>query len=491
MNKRILSGISLLLAAGAVAVPYGIGGIVEREFIAQQQQLQEIYRLSPEISVTLENYRRGWFSSSADTVLTLDLRALGLREAMNAAGAFSGLPDTFRFVTHNDIRHGPLLLSPEPRLVAARVESKLEAPESLRKLVPGIAGNEPLMSAVTHVSLAGSAETNLMTPAWRGSPIEGLVVDWRGFHGTAHGAWFSIDGEFSGEAPLLEVRAGDHRFAIESIKMRSENRLGEYGPTGTMHVDVSRIEAMVATPGAAPQSHAIEDVSMATVVEVEDGLLAASQDVHVAQARFGESALGPAELRVSISNLDMPAYAALIDELNRLAREHSAGHAPGADAVERMQESVLQLLKRSPAFEISMSRLVLPQGEVAGKLRFAYIDAGGFSLEEPAELLMALRVEGELSIPAVVSTQIACNVVSQQLEVAARAQGVEPPAVETAQLEDIARDMLAELEGAGTLVRENDRHLLRFQLEGGQGSLNGMPLFTIEDILAAAAARGM
>lgn len=132
--KRIILVVFLFLVLVVAVAPYGIGVVIERQLHAQQQQIRDVYRPPFWMSIGLENYRRGWLSSSADMVMTVDFsRHPGLREARQAfPEGFFGLSEPFSIVIQHDIRHGPLLLSPAARIAAARVE-----------VAAGVAGSVP------------------------------------------------------------------------------------------------------------------------------------------------------------------------------------------------------------------------------------------------------------------------------------------------------------------------------------------------------------
>lgn len=488
--KRNVLILFLLLAIALAAAPYGIGMVVEQQLHAQQQQIRDSYRMPHWMSGGVENYRRGWLSASADTVWTIDLHAHpGLREMMKSPSAGLPLPDSVRIVVRHDIRHGPLILSPAAAVVAARVESSLEVPEVFRSLMAQSLSEQPLATGMTDVFLTGGSVTTVTVPAWSGSPAAGLTVDWQGFSGTARGNWFDIDGTFEGEAPLLELRVGDHAFAIRSTKVQSEARLSEYGfLAGVSRMVIAEAGGTLTLPEGASQAYAVEDAELAFASALEGDLIEGYQRFGFARARIGDVAAGPGELRLALRNVDAPVVMDLADEFDRLAMEQGMPYAPGLGMSERMRTLVPALLKRSPAFEIT-ARLGLPQGEVSGHLEIVFDGFGEIDLDAPERLATLVAIDGEVSVPSALAMQVACSLVERQIEAAALAEGQSPPALPPAELERVATGMLAELERNGVLQREGDHHRVAFRLDDGQGSLNGNPVFTVNDLLAAAAAR--
>lgn len=140
-------------------------------------------------------------------------------------------------------------------------------------------------------------------------------------------------------------------------------------------------------------------------------------------------------------------------------------------------------------FPPPLARLELPQGEVSGSLRLAFDGAGDIDLDAPDRLAGMVEVDGEISLPSALATLLAGNMAARQIEAAALAQGHASPVLDPAELERMALGLLTEMERNGVLQRSGDRHRVVFRLDDGQGSLNGNPLFTVDDLLAAAAAR--
>lgn len=360
-------------------------------------------------------------------------------------------------------------------------------PEAFREIVEPYFAEQPLLSGLSYVSLSGNSETVVTVPAWSGSPFEGLTVDWQGFNGTGRGRWFDIDGTFAGEAPLLELRAGDSRFVIRSMRLESEGRLSDFGfVTGTSRLAIAEAGGVLTMPMAEPRIYAIEDMDVRVAMAIAGDLLEGFERISFARMTAGDFAAGPGEAQFDVRNLDARALMDLIDEFDRMA---GTPHTPDVPMSDRLRESVLALLKRSPLFEISTARLVLPQGEVSGHLKVAFDGSAGIDIDEPERLAERVRVEGEFAVPTVLSTQIACDVMSRQIDLAVAAEEGAHAAPGAEELEQMALGMLADLERNGLLVREGDRHRVRFGLENGQGSLNGNPFFSLEDIFAAAAAR--
>lgn len=488
MNKKFLAVPFLALIVGVAATPYGVGMMVERQMELQQTQLRELYRLPSWVTLEFENYRRGWLTTTADSVLTIDVsRHPVLRQQMEMhPEAFSQIPESFRVVFHHDIQHGPLILSPSPTVAAARMESRLEVPERLREFTERYFQGQSPLSYVAQVSLAGDSEVTVSIPAYSGpTDLDGVAIDWQGFTGVGRGKWFELGGTFEGEAPLLEIRAADNVFTIRSMMMESDLRMSNLGTLiGTGRITAAETIADIAMPDGMRKLD-IDELDVSAGSTQNGDLVDSYQRIEFARLATETSTMGPGEMRIDVRNLDVQALNGVMEELESGNPFEPA--KAGMVMNERMEGLVKSVLTRSPVFEIGIVRLVLDEGEVSARLKVTFDGEAGIDMATPASLLNRVIVDGELSVPTRLSTRIACDVVAKQVTAAAVSEGRTPPTLAPAQLEQAAAGMLAAMEGSGMLVREGDRHRAGFHLENGQGALNGKPVFDLETLLGAMA----
>lgn len=488
MNKKLLAVPFLALIAAAAAAPYGVGMMVERQMELQHTQLRELYRLPSWVTLEFENYRRGWLTTTADSVLTIDIsRHPVLRRQMEMnPEAFSEIPESFSVVFHHDIQHGPLILSPSPAVAAARMESRLQVPERLREFTERYFQGQSPLSYVAQVSLSGDAEVTVSIPAYSGpTDLDGVVIDWQGFTGVGRGKWFELGGTFEGEAPLLEVRAADNVFALRSVAIESDSRVSNLGVfIGTGRIAVAEMVLNATLPDGA-RKFGIERLDVSGNTTQNGDLVDGYQRVEFARLATGAATMGPGELQVDVRNIDVRAFNGLMEEFDSGNPFEPA--KAGMVMNEKTAGLVKSLLKRSPVFEMGAARLVLDEGEVNARLKVTFDGEAEIDMATPASLLNRAIVDGELSVPTRLSTRIACDVVAKQVTAAAVSEGRTPPALAPAQLEQVAMGMLAAMEGSGMLVREGDRHRAGFHLENGQGALNGKPVFDLATLLGAMA----
>lgn len=489
MNKKLLAIPFLALIAGAAAAPYGVGMMVEREMRLQQTQLRELYRFPSWITIEFENYRRGWLTTTADSVLTVDFsQNPAFRQQMEVnPEAFSRMPESFRMVFHHVIQHGPLILSPSPAIAAARMEGWLEVPERLGEFSDRYLQGQSPLSYVAQVSLSGDSEATVSVPAYSGpTDFDGVAIDWQGFTGVGRGKWFEIGGTFEGEAPLLEIRAADKTFLIRNLAMDSDTRLSSAGSlVGTVRITVAETISNVTLPDGA-RKFAIEGIEISGGSTPNGELVDSYQQFKFDRLITGGFTIGPGEMRIDVSNLDERTLNGIADEL-----ENGNPFEPadaGMRMNERMASLVESLLKRSPVIEIGTARLMLDEGEVSGRLKVAFDGDAEIDVATPASLANHVTVNGELSVPARLSAQIAGDVVVNQMAAAAMSEGRVPPTLTPLQLEQAAAGMLAAMEGSGMLVRDGDRHTAVFRVENGRGTLNGNPIFDFGTVLGATAA---
>ncbi len=153
-----------LVPVAALAAPALLGLVAER----QSDRLVARLDARPGITVELESFRRGWFSSQARHRARIALPP--------AVGGESGDPlpplDALEFVADSHYRHGPL---PRGRLGLARIDTALEVTSAQQS------GPSPTLRATTRFGLAGGLRARLELPAteWRPRRDYGEIT-WQG-----------------------------------------------------------------------------------------------------------------------------------------------------------------------------------------------------------------------------------------------------------------------------------------------------------------------
>ena len=223
MNKIVTIVIVVVAALIAVvaALPYWFGMQAESAYEALLQKMTT----GGELTVSSNNFQRGWFESTADTTFTL-----------------ANLPTVTVSMLHR-ISHGPLPLDDDFQLqpLLARVKSQISIS------LPGGAIKLPPMTGKTSVYLAGNSSTRLdMQPYKKAAPKAGEAdtfdLEWKGMGGdfTLSADYKNLKGELN--APVLQFSFKDGSFALNKISLSMDTQEGVSGlGTGSMALGVDKL----------------------------------------------------------------------------------------------------------------------------------------------------------------------------------------------------------------------------------------------------------
>ncbi len=180
MNKIVTIVIVVVAAliAAVAALPYWFGMQAESAYEALLQKMTT----GGEITVSSNNFQRGWFESTADTTFTL-----------------TNLPMVSVTMLHR-ISHGPLPLDDDfqlqPLLARIKSQTSISLPGGTIKLPP--------VSGKTSVYLAGNSSTRLdMQPYKKVAPKAGETdtfdLEWKGMGGdfTLSADYKNVKGEMN------------------------------------------------------------------------------------------------------------------------------------------------------------------------------------------------------------------------------------------------------------------------------------------------------
>lgn len=88
----------VVIALGALVGPFIVGFIVKKDVQAYQDQIPS----NTGVKLSVQNYQRGWFSSTADMALSIDLNH-------NKQAVITQAPNQLNFTMKNTIHHGPIV----------------------------------------------------------------------------------------------------------------------------------------------------------------------------------------------------------------------------------------------------------------------------------------------------------------------------------------------------------------------------------------------
>jgi uncharacterized protein YdgA (DUF945 family) len=492
MNKKNLA-IGLASFAGLfAALPFGVGIMVEKQMRAQIEQAKEAVGLPFWMSIDLENYRRGWLSASADTVLTADFSHLASQaQAMKIPAQLMSHP--IRIVFHHDIHHGAVIIEPALRFAAATMDTRLTVPPELAAVARHYFKDQAPLSYSTVVSLLGDSEVHAVIPAYSGPGYGGsFTVEWRGFDAVAHGKWFELGGSGKGTAPLLKIVAGDNEFSAKATALDFNAKITDMGlMVGNTALRVGELSGSMPAPGGEQKKFALQGLNISAASSLTGELMNVEESLGFGKAAAGDFDAGPGLLQMKVNNMDAQSLAKLGQEMNAFERSSFNPAESNRLMTEKLFPLITAILKKSPSFEIAKAHLVTQDGALDGRVKVAFDGREDFDIHNAASIIRNLTVDGEIEIPVLLSNKLVRGVAAMRPPVTSTADGSRlTPEDEQRGADQASEAMIAGMEQAKIIVRDGERHKIQFQFRDGKFSVNGQPADNLGAMLGAARASG-
>jgi uncharacterized protein YdgA (DUF945 family) len=383
VNKSLIFVVAVLaiLGAAAAGLPFWFGMQAETAYQAMVAEMTQ----GGDLTVTSNNFQRGWLESTADTTFTA-----------------AGTPVTIT-VLHR-ISHGPLPIDDdfEFQPVMARIKSDMSIglPAGIVKLPP--------ITAKTTVYLAGNSRSHLEMAPSRTSLPDGSSLEWKGLSGDIDTSadYKSSKGELT--APLLQVGTT----ALNGIRVGLDQQKSPSGfNTGTMSVAVAKLASETPTGKVT-----IDGLNLASTTQEAGGNLNTSFTLQFREATAGASRQGPGQIGIQIRKLDVPTLVKFRKEVNDLRKQKMPAEQVNMMVLGKTLELLGNLAKKSPELEITKLSFKTADGEVTGKAKFvldgSQLDVSG----NPMLMLKALSGNGEVSLPDSLVRLLASTDVKRDIE---------------------------------------------------------------------------
>ncbi len=403
----------VLIAAGLAAAPAIIGMQAETRYQQLLLRLQA-FGLSPEA----QDYRRGWFSSQADAVLTAQ---------SSAAGALGAL----RFRLQSEIQHGPVSAAGE--LLLAKMISELRSAAD--------AGGE-FLRLETRFGFDGQGVTEVSASAWeqpRGDQRIGLRLA-----ETAGRVEYDLNGErASGRFSLPQVEIESipgERMALTHLRWRFERAAVSHGiPLGEARFEA----ASLALPAHDMRPVAVELKGLEAVFsnQEQDGALHSRIAYAVTEIAVDAQRWGPAGLVFELAGPPT-------EVVGRMQRQARAGAVGGFDQLGALLANGVRLALRDVS-------LMTPEGELQAELSISVPPLNDQLRANPFLILGQIRGEAFLQLPEALYFTLAAHGGATGAGPAQRLEG-----------------LIAE----GRVERHGDLLRSRLRLESGLLTLNERPI---------------
>jgi len=439
----------VLIVLGAIAgAPYWFGMQAETAYREMLEQATREGRLT----LSANQYDRGWFSSTATATMTP-----------------AALP--FSLVVTSTIHHGPFPMAdgfpPDWTPLTAIIDNRIAVAS---------APTLPPLNARTRIDLDRQSSTRLDIPAHK-LAREGGAITWQAIRGEVSGSADARRFQTNLQTPSLKIEGADGSATLSQLSFRGERRPA---PSGLSLLDFVVVAANVGTKRGALES-SLDGLKLSMNSEEKNGELTLKFGFEFRELRDAAKTYGPAHMVIRLGRLDSATLYRYQQQLS--AAKRKAGGEPAPGAIGKTLELIAALAQKSPELELTRLSVKTPAGEVSGSGRLA-LDATGLDVtENPLLLLSALKGDAEIGLPAGVVRSLAERDIRRKLDQyktrgdlsAAQAQQLTPE--KTAEI--VARAMpgaIRDVVQTLHLEADGDGYKARASLRQGRLLVNGQPI---------------
>ena len=355
----------------AVAGPYWVGARAE---VAYRATVAEMERQPQALQVIRQDYRRGWFSSTANLEIAPE-------------GADQGTD--LRIHVVSDIAHGPRSLG---GLTWPPAVAEIGSQVSLEHPAIHLDG----LRVDTRLAWNGGGVAQIRMPAIDQAPSDD-APGLRSAMGLGELS-FSPEGPSAGrfDLPSLEVLAQDGSALLRLRDLHAEHNTRPWLPgivVGTGEFTVAQV--LGHSPDASLEA---KDLTLGFEARPEGNLLMVALTYRIAELRIGEANYGPTHVELSASRLDGQTLKALQQDLVEVNGQGLPEAMAGIAAVGVLMKHLPALVAAEPQLAIDHLDLTTPEGPIQGRLSVGVKGLTGTDVMA-GTWLKRLAADGELSLP--------------------------------------------------------------------------------------------
>jgi len=401
---RIFLFVCLALVVAYGAASYWIGGQARNQHDLLIAQINSLNYLE----ASIKSYERGLFSSRSLTTFTLILPKSG---------------NSIKFSVINHIYHGPFVFLENPHLkrslrpVLAVIRTRLvpgDSGEALKKMLEKIPELET-SEILTVLSTDGGGESYFDVPSFqkkfpdeKGGQVE---VEWRGF--TAQCKFDLQLRELSGScsSPSLQVTQQNQLLRVKDIQGDFNSHPGIKGiSVGSASLSIGSIEAAEKENTSFNLTSLGLKAESGVSGETINGALRLSFEKLEAQ----DMKLGPFAMVFEARKLDaevLSRFEKLVPEL----RKKAAGQTGNAnlEIEKRSTQIMIDLLAKSPEFEIKQVTLRTDKGDLSGRAKLSFDGPGKNLAGNILAIIGSIDASAELSVSEALLYLVAENVLRE------------------------------------------------------------------------------
>lgn len=464
MKKVVVLGVGTLLIGASVVAPSWFGDMAEEEMDRAMVELQASQFSFPGVSFRLDSYEKGWFSSTSQTVMTIDLNAFMSADGQNVPS------EPIEVVIGHVIKHGPFIGS---QVGAAKIVSSLVTSSDNAEIVAHYFGEMSPVEQTTIIQFDGDMTVRLQVPEFTGRDhTDSVDIEWGGVDllitSQLQGQKFIYDMTM----PQLKIRDDEGELFIRNMTlqgdMSDEQSAMFLGGMSWMLEEVSFNRSRADLPNV---NFSLLGAKLDVLTDQEGSLIRVSEVISFQRLKINdEEKAGPGVLELELRNLNADSLMLIQKKSQEMQGSQATPEEISMAVMIALSEYAPALLKSSPQLELSKFELSMDKGNVKGSLLLSFNGDGDYDLQVLPSLISMIT----LNVKANISSDILKMILAEQIRNDIIQQNSSMSADELdQQVTDLVNQQLMSLQASNIIIEADGSHRLSFQFKDSKAMLNG------------------
>ncbi|WNC72236.1 YdgA family protein [Thalassotalea psychrophila] len=380
MKKRL---IATAVVSGLLVAPYFAGKLAQTEMENMLAKMQNL----PNATVSIENYHRGWFSSTADIVATI---SQDLPEQVE--------PLQITLTSKQILQHGPILWQSNGLGfglvdidynfdIAHNQNDTLEFNHTFSK---------DKLDSYVRIGFTGTMTSSMNLQAFQVSTEQGTFD----IHAMNIDSSMTKDGQlqFSGDWQGLDfsefddkvLSIGKMQFSADQQVVRGDLLSYNALTVGDSNFTLASLDILGPIES---EKISMKDLNVISTSHEKDGLMYADADITVANINAVGQEFKDFSYLVSFNKLDLDVY----QEFQNVLVSNNAQQDPN-HMIMQIQALLPKLLAAGPELKIKKLGMQTEQGEIASQLNIEF-DQDLLDANNPMTIIMALKADANGKAP--------------------------------------------------------------------------------------------
>jgi uncharacterized protein YdgA (DUF945 family) len=403
------TGLVVILAVLILGSYYGMGYLTEKKV----KENLKLVNQSNGLSVEVENYNRGWFTSLASFNWHLHIPE---HVITTAAGQAQTVPaEDYQLRMPVTIHHGPVIFADKT------VKFGLGYAHTDLALPPKIA--EQFNNTFTSDSTQPKLDLSLLVSYLANTNIDMSVPEFKLVSKNSSGGQLEWLGMTSATSVSSDRNKVAGNITVEGLRF-TKDKTKTLMSTITSEYNLHRAQGGIFL-GDASLSFPSLDVSLNdkkilamsqfdvhSDTNIEEGLFNSHFKTSLEKIVVNDKTYGPGNLEVAIRNLDADALTKINEQVNQMQQGNEQQRQ---QAVLAIIPQLPQLLSKGAEFEISELNFAMPEGKIEGNM---LVSLPKTDVANPFELIQKVQGNSKLKIPAVVLRNVLIQSFQQRMAAA-------------------------------------------------------------------------